>query len=75
VGNPGWNLTTGIDQRRKGIKDLVVLKTNGANLNDGVAAGVESGRFQIKRDVDALWHGHFPSGSKMANKNRSGDLL
>ena len=49
--------TLWIDQGSKAFDDAVAAELDGADLDDRVATGIQSGRFQVKRDVDALCHG------------------
>ena len=42
-----------IDERRPFAKNFVAAKFYRADFDDGIAIGLQAGRFEIKRDVDA----------------------
>ena len=48
------NLHAGVDQGLVGLDDLVAAKPDGADLQNGVAGGVQARGLQVQGDVDLL---------------------
>jgi hypothetical protein len=50
----------GIDQGVKGINDFLTLKLYGANLDDFVGIGVETGSLEVQGDICLFHDGIIP---------------
>jgi hypothetical protein len=57
LGDARWNRSLRVDQCGETIEHGVGGELDRADLDDRILAGVQAGGFQVKRDIDALWHG------------------
>jgi hypothetical protein len=69
----GGDASPRVDERLEAVNHMVALKTDGADLDDGVVGGAQAGRFQVKRNIDALCHDRvfFLGSDRLCHSERS----